>query len=119
MAIRHHFHTSTGSGSSTEGLAATYWDNQDLSGPPALNRTDMAPSFHWYHWGPDPVLLPQSAFSVRWSGTVTSDATVSGAGVSIFAKNAYGGSAFNGARLALGAPNVKAPEPALTRKESP
>ena len=22
-----------------------------------------------YHWGPDPVLLPSSAFSVRWTGT--------------------------------------------------
>ena len=113
----------------------------DLTGPPALNRTDYAPSFHWYHWGPDPVVLPSSAFSARWcgkrlfssqlysaikrpardhftqdrlgtnirkrsgrkscscrTGTLRSDATVKGAVVSVFAKGAYGGSAFNGTR---------------------
>ena len=30
------------------GLLGQYWDNQDLTGPPKLNRTDYAPSFHWY-----------------------------------------------------------------------
>lgn len=39
---------------------------------------------------------------MRWTGTVRSDATVKGAKVSIFAQNAYGGSAFAGARLAIG-----------------
>lgn len=29
------------------GLLAQYFDNQDLTGPPKLNRTDYAPSFHW------------------------------------------------------------------------
>ena len=77
-----------------QGLRAEYWDNMDLTGAPTLNRTDYAPSFHWYHWGPDPVRLPSSSFSVRWTGTVTSDATVTGATVSIFALNAYGGAAF-------------------------
>jgi hypothetical protein len=84
------------------GLLGQYFDNQDLTGPPKLNRTDYAPSFHWYHWGPDPVVLPSSAFSVRWTGTIRSDASVKGATVSIFAQNAYGGSAFAGARLAIG-----------------
>eukprot|EP01047_Picozoa_sp_COSAG01_P040039 COSAG01_NODE_3343_length_6226_cov_7.362272_4_plen_208_part_00 len=51
--------------------------------------------------------LAHSAFSVRWTGTVTADTSVNGAVVSIFAKSAYGGKAFNGARLALGS-SVKA-----------
>ena len=105
--FRHHFKPPAGhlsaSAATKGGLTAEYWDNQDLSGPPTLNRTDYAPSFHWYHWGPDPVLLPGSAFSVRWTGTITSDTTVKGAVISIFAANAYGGSAFSGARLAHGA----------------
>lgn len=29
------------------GLLGQYFDNQDLTGPPKLNRTDYAPSFHW------------------------------------------------------------------------
>jgi|EP01047_Picozoa_sp_COSAG01_P040038 beta-glucosidase len=41
--FRHHFKTPDGQ----EGLAAAYFDNQGLTGTPALTRTDYAPSFHW------------------------------------------------------------------------
>ena len=50
--FRHHFKPPPGlvsaSAATKGGLLGEYWENQDLRGPPNHNRTDYAPSFHWY-----------------------------------------------------------------------
>ena len=51
------------------GVSAEYYDNLELAGAPAVKRVDDALSFHWFRWGPDPKLLPNASFSVRWMGT--------------------------------------------------
>jgi hypothetical protein len=35
-------------------------------------------SFHYLNYGPDPKLLPQSAFAARWEGFITPDCNVGG-----------------------------------------
>ncbi len=46
-----------------------YYDNRDLSGPPALVRYDPAIDFDWGTGSPDPS-VPTDNFSVRWTRTL-------------------------------------------------
>ena len=52
------------------GLKAEYFSNADLSGQPAMIRTDPRVQFDWNAASPAPE-IPMKAFSVRWSGTLT------------------------------------------------
>jgi beta-glucosidase len=52
------------------GLSAKYFSNAALSGTPALQRVDAQINFDWNSAAPAPAIDP-SAFSVRWSGTLT------------------------------------------------
>ncbi len=58
----------------TPGLAAEYFDNPDLQGPPALVRTDEHVNFLWRHSG---YIAggPTRNYSVRWTGYYTPPAS--------------------------------------------
>ncbi len=56
------------------GLAAEYFNNRDLSGSPALTRTDAVVDFDWQNGSPAPEVKADS-FSVRWSGKVVAPVT--------------------------------------------
>jgi beta-glucosidase len=58
------FHTSPGG---PIGLAAEYFNNEDLQGPPALTRTDEHIDFDWGENGYAPK-APAYHFSARWTG---------------------------------------------------
>ncbi len=60
----------TASGSNEEGLKAEYFNNDSLSGTPAIVRTDKQIDFDWNSTSPDPSKLDPKAFSVRWTGTL-------------------------------------------------
>jgi len=66
--LSHHFKT----------LVGHYFGNIDLSGVAIMVRSDAAQMFHWFGWGPDPLVLPTSQFSARWNGVLQSDTTASG-----------------------------------------
>ena len=51
------------------GLQAEFFTNTDLSGPPALTRTDAMVSFDWSKKSPAPG-LPLENYSARWTGTI-------------------------------------------------
>ena len=53
----------TGNGN---GLAATYYDNIDLTGP-SVSRIDPVIDFNWGDGSPDPAIGPDT-FSARWTG---------------------------------------------------
>jgi uncharacterized repeat protein (TIGR01451 family) len=48
----------------------TYYNNEDLSGSPAVTRTDTTIDFQWGTGFPDPAVYTDH-FSVRWTGTIT------------------------------------------------
>lgn len=50
------------------GFKGEYFNNPDLSGTPALIRTDPVINFDWSHTSPDP-LINVDLFSVRWTGS--------------------------------------------------
>lgn len=54
---------------SGHGLQAEYFDNQSLTGTPAVSRTDAAVDFDWNDLSPD-ARIPADDFSVRWSGSI-------------------------------------------------
>ena len=58
-----------GDGAGTQGLKAEYFSNPDLSGPPALTRTDSQIQFDWNSAAPAPG-VPMKAFAVRWTGAI-------------------------------------------------
>ncbi len=60
------FHTSAGQ----PGLTAEYFKMSDLSGQPAVTRTDPEIDFDWTYAAPAHG-LDQKNFSVRWTGTIT------------------------------------------------
>jgi len=62
------------SGSSEEGLKAEYFDNDSLTGAPAITRVDKQIDFDWNSTSPDPAKLDPKAFSVRWTGTLQAPA---------------------------------------------
>jgi hypothetical protein len=51
-----------------EPFAAEFFANRDLTGPPALSRTDAAIDFDWGSGAPAPG-LPADDFSARWTRT--------------------------------------------------
>jgi beta-glucosidase len=66
-------------GSREQGLKAEYFRNKDLTGAPALTRTDARVAFRWDRQSPTETLvaqgqmassagLPDDNFSVRWTG---------------------------------------------------
>jgi len=62
------FHTE--GGGSSAGLKAEYFSNTDLSGEPALTRTDPQIQFDWNSAAPAKG-VSMKAFAVRWTGTLT------------------------------------------------
>jgi hypothetical protein len=56
------------------GLAATYFNNRDLAGTPALTRTDAAIDFDWGNGSPD-ALVSIDNFSARWTATLVAPTT--------------------------------------------
>jgi hypothetical protein len=52
------------------GLQAAYFNNEDLSGAPALSRTDSTINFNWGEGSPGGS-LGTDHFSVRWTGNIT------------------------------------------------
>jgi len=67
------------------GLKADYFTNEDLSGPPALTRTDANIDFNWDRISPAPAApkgseggldFPRTHFSARWTGTMEVPAAI-------------------------------------------
>jgi hypothetical protein len=52
------------------GLKAQYYDNIELSGEPVLTRVDPQINFDWGTDSPEPNVVPEDGFSVRWSGAI-------------------------------------------------
>ena len=50
-------------------VTGEYFDNQDLSGAPKLQRKDAQINFDW-HQGSPAAEIPTDHFSVRWTGTI-------------------------------------------------
>jgi beta-glucosidase len=61
-------------GSDVEGLKAEYFNNDALTGTPAIVRVDKQIDFDWNSTSPDPARLDPKAFSVRWTGTIQAPA---------------------------------------------
>ena len=61
-------------GSAVEGLKGEYFDNDNLTGPPAVTRTDKQIDFDWNGASPIPGKINYRAFSVRWTGTMQAPA---------------------------------------------
>ena len=57
------------------GLQAEFFSNPELSGAPALTRTDAAVDFDWGKNSPAPG-LPATNYSARWMGTVVVPASI-------------------------------------------
>lgn len=55
------------------GLLATYFNNINLQGEPALKRVDQLIDFRWTLFGPDTEKLGYGFYSVEWEGFVRSD----------------------------------------------
>ncbi|HCL06196.1 MAG TPA: beta-1,3-glucosyltransferase [Chitinophagaceae bacterium] len=66
------FHT-TGN-QKINGLKGAYYKSIDLSGTPALERTDKTIDFHWTLYGPDQQ-LPNDFYSVQWTGKLLAPAS--------------------------------------------
>jgi beta-glucosidase len=66
-----------------QGITGTYYKSTDLTGSPTLSRNDYLVSMHLLNYGPDPHLLPASAFSVRFEGYLTPDCTVPNAQIKL------------------------------------
>jgi len=57
------------------GLQGEYFANEDLSGTPALTRTDGSVDFNWGRRGPGSEVAPDH-FSARWTGVIQVPETV-------------------------------------------
>jgi RHS repeat-associated protein len=53
---------------SRTGLAAQYWNNQDLTGDPVLSRVDQNVDFSWGTGSPSAGTVNSDNFSARWTG---------------------------------------------------
>jgi beta-glucosidase len=53
------------------GLSAEYFTNSDLQGTPIAKRVDPLVDFNWGTNSPLPGIEGRSAFSARWTGTIT------------------------------------------------
>ena len=49
---------------------ASYWNNQTLSGSPALVRDDVQVGFNWGNGSPAPGLINADHFSARWTRNI-------------------------------------------------
>jgi beta-glucosidase len=56
------------------GLKAEYWNNETLSGPPVLTRTESGVNYEWDGNSPGDKVHPEH-FSARWSGFVVAPST--------------------------------------------
>lgn len=56
------------------GLHGSYFNNVDLIGQPAVERTDRQIDFHWTLYGPD-TGMSNDFYSVRWTGSLTAPET--------------------------------------------
>lgn len=56
------------SGELKPGLKASYFNNIELEGNPALDRTDSQINFGWTLFSPDPEKINYDFYSVRWEG---------------------------------------------------
>ncbi|MHB8637747.1 MAG: glycoside hydrolase family 3 N-terminal domain-containing protein [Fimbriimonadaceae bacterium] len=56
------------------GLKAEYWNNETLSGPPVITRTESNIDYSWDGDSPDPA-VHATHFSARWTGFLTAPAT--------------------------------------------
>ena len=61
--------SSTAGANSAASWSAQYFNNTDLSGSPAVSRTDGKIDFNWATGSPDPALQADN-FSARWTATV-------------------------------------------------
>jgi beta-glucosidase len=59
-----------GDSASTRGLHGEYWDNNAMTGPPRLVRSDATVNFGWTLNSPGRG-IPFDWYSVRWTGTLT------------------------------------------------
>ncbi|NOS93786.1 MAG: beta-glucosidase [Cyclobacteriaceae bacterium] len=50
------------------GFEASYFNNSTLGGEPAFTRKDAEINFHWTLYSPDPKLLTNDDYSIRWKG---------------------------------------------------
>lgn len=57
------------------GLRAEYFNNRNLTGSPALTRTDATVDFDWGNGSPAAGTVPVDNYSVRWTGQVEAPAT--------------------------------------------
>src|SRR5437762_1452092 len=62
--------TSRASAESGSNWSGQYWTNADLSGNPAVTRTDQAINFNWQTGSPD-AAIPVDNFSARWTLSTT------------------------------------------------
>ncbi|MBO0857162.1 MAG: glycoside hydrolase family 9 protein [Chloracidobacterium sp.] len=53
-----------------DGLRGTYFQGAALSGSPLLTRVDQTVNFNWGSGSPEPGVVPNDQFSVRWEGQV-------------------------------------------------
>jgi len=56
-----------------DGLSAAYFTNTTLVGDAVFVRTDATVDFDWTAATPDPVKIPASDYSVRWSGLIIAE----------------------------------------------
>lgn len=56
-----------------DGLSAAYFTNTALAGDAVFVRTDATVDFDWTAATPDPVKIPASDYSVRWSGLIIAE----------------------------------------------
>jgi hypothetical protein len=59
------------------GLQAEFFPGTELSGAPALTRTDAVVDFDWSKTGPAPG-LPTNNYTARWTGTIAVPASIGG-----------------------------------------
>jgi beta-glucosidase len=64
----------TSSGSSTKGLVGEYFNNQNLTNPATISRTDTVIDFHWSGL-PNISGVTADHFSIRWTGVIRPDTT--------------------------------------------
>src|SRR3954464_2221511 len=65
---------SSTAGDPLHGLQASYYENSDLAGRPALRTTDSTVDFNWSTGGPTEITATNE-FSARWTGTITLPST--------------------------------------------
>lgn len=57
------------------GLTGEYFNNSNLTGPPAMVRVDPQIAFNWNNGSPDPKIIQPDNFSIRWKGWIEAPST--------------------------------------------